>query len=146
MLASVLDGSITLRRGSIDALQGRFSGDVITPIYPKHAPCVHLPPHRLNIMSLSVWDFLAVIIALVIVRWLHVQRTRAKASNLPHPPGPPGLPLIGNLRDIPPNPAWLTYRQCSRAYCELESMCSGSHNCSIVCFSRFGLGPSECLW
>ncbi|THH00014.1 hypothetical protein EW026_g2458 [Hermanssonia centrifuga] len=68
-------------------------------------------------MSLSVWDFLAVIIALVIVRWLHVQRTRAKASNLPHPPGPPGLPLIGNLRDIPPNPAWLTYRQWSREYC-----------------------------
>ncbi|PSR72560.1 hypothetical protein PHLCEN_2v11553 [Hermanssonia centrifuga] len=68
-------------------------------------------------MSLSVWDFLAVIIALVIVRWLHVQRTGAKASNLPHPPGPPGLPLIGNLRDIPPNPAWLTYRQWSREYC-----------------------------
>lgn len=28
---------------------------------------------------------------------------------VPHPPGPPGMPLIGHLRTAP-HPAWQTYR------------------------------------
>ena len=38
----------------------------------------------------------------------------------PHPPGPPGLPLVGNVRDIPAphDYPWLKYRKWCREYSE----------------------------
>lgn len=39
-------------------------------------------------------------------------------SNLPHPPGPPGLPILGNLFDRPKEHAWITYRNWSQQYGE----------------------------
>jgi hypothetical protein len=37
-------------------------------------------------------------------------------GGLPYPPGPPPLPIIGNLLDIPKEFSWLTYTQLSRKY------------------------------
>lgn len=44
-----------------------------------------------------------------------------RRKGLPFPPGPRGLPLVGNIRDIPPMPTWVTYRQWSNVYS--ESLC-----------------------
>lgn len=33
-----------------------------------------------------------------------------------HPPGPPGLPLVGNLFDLPKESTWLTYEAWGRKY------------------------------
>jgi hypothetical protein len=36
---------------------------------------------------------------------------RRQQSQLPFPPGPKGLPLIGNLRDLTNEDQWLTYEK-----------------------------------
>lgn len=41
---------------------------------------------------------------------------RKRRSNLPYPPGPKGLPLIGNVQDLPSERQWLTYTHWSRQY------------------------------
>lgn len=36
------------------------------------------------------------------------------------PPGPRGLPIIGNIRDIPPMPTWVEYRKWTDTYGRLQ--------------------------
>jgi hypothetical protein len=38
------------------------------------------------------------------------------SSKLPYPPGPKGLPLIGNIQDIPSSQEWLTYAKWGREF------------------------------
>lgn len=63
------------------------------------------------------WPLLLSVAATTAVVYHRIRR----ASNLPRPPGPPGLPLIGNLLDIPKEYSWVTYREWSRQYGELFS-------------------------
>lgn len=64
-------------------------------------------------MPISPPDILACILAVVLCKWLYFRRAR---GNVPHPSGPPGLPLVGNLLDMPKNPAWSTYIHWSEKY------------------------------
>ncbi|TFK80092.1 cytochrome P450 [Polyporus arcularius HHB13444] len=41
---------------------------------------------------------------------------RAGNKRLPLPPGPPGLPIVGNLFDIPRTTPWIGYRDMSKKY------------------------------
>jgi len=41
---------------------------------------------------------------------------RSSISHLPLPPGPKGLPLIGNLMDIPAEFAWKMYHKWSKEH------------------------------
>jgi hypothetical protein len=44
------------------------------------------------------------------------RRALSKRAIAPLPPGPPGLPLIGNLFDIPDEGAWLAFSQWAKRY------------------------------
>ena len=48
--------------------------------------------------------------------WLWMRRRTAR--RLPQPPGPPGLPLVGNLLDVPDHKGfpWKTYHDWSETY------------------------------
>ena len=40
----------------------------------------------------------------------------ARSAGRPLPPGPPGIPFLGNLFDLPKSSPWLGYRELSRRY------------------------------
>ncbi|PPQ85587.1 hypothetical protein CVT25_000031, partial [Psilocybe cyanescens] len=53
-----------------------------------------------------------ILTTIVVVFALYLRRNNARSlSHLPLPPGPKGLPLIGNLRDVPTSFAWKTYHK-----------------------------------
>lgn len=58
---------------------------------------------------------LASLAALIFITYSLLRRRR----RLPVPPGPPGLPLIGNLFDIPKSLNWVAYRNWSEQYSAL---------------------------
>ncbi|EJD46776.1 cytochrome P450 [Auricularia subglabra TFB-10046 SS5] len=54
--------------------------------------------------------------ALVVVRWAVQSYARQKRSGARPPPGPPGLPIVGNLSVIPPVDSHLAYVPLSKKY------------------------------
>jgi len=50
---------------------------------------------------------------LLLLRW---KATGRNPKNLPLPPGPEPLPILGNLFDIPTEKAWLTIDEWVRKY------------------------------
>ncbi|KAI0094959.1 cytochrome P450 [Irpex rosettiformis] len=56
------------------------------------------------------------IAALVSYGALYAWKARNSTKTLPHPPGPPGFPLIGNLADLPSQPAWIAYLKMGEKY------------------------------
>ena len=61
------------------------------------------------------WTF----ISLCVVLFLYVIRRRR--YTLPLPPGPKGLPIVGNVLDIPSKNQWLTYWKWGKLYSEYIS-------------------------
>jgi hypothetical protein len=47
--------------------------------------------------------------------------SRRNRSELPLPPGPRKLPLVGNVFDIPPTHPWETYMAWSKEYSESDT-------------------------
>jgi hypothetical protein len=60
-------------------------------------------------MSFAYFQFFAVSLLSAVVYYLLMHRRQRLRQ--PFPPGPKGLPLIGNLRDLPKDCEWLTYEK-----------------------------------
>lgn len=63
-------------------------------------------------ISLFNYGLLAVGAYLAIALYLKRQK------NYPYPPGPKGLPIIGNVFDIPQEEPWVAFRNLSRDICK----------------------------
>ncbi|KAF8891877.1 cytochrome P450 [Infundibulicybe gibba] len=64
-------------------------------------------------MSYILFSSLVVITTTIAYRrWQNLRRP-------PLPPGPKGLPLLGNIRDIPTSYHWLTYTEWAKVYGEI---------------------------
>lgn len=58
----------------------------------------------------------AILPILLIIIWQYVKRAHTYPRNLPYPPGPKPLPLLGNLKDVPTGAQWLGYNELSKKY------------------------------
>jgi hypothetical protein len=73
-------------------------------------------------------------------------RDHRRRRGLPYPPGPPSLPLIGNLLDVPKLAPWLAYANMSKKYGRIYkfSLCRFSKfmftvlSGDVVCLEVFG--------
>ncbi|EKM54990.1 uncharacterized protein PHACADRAFT_119876 [Phanerochaete carnosa HHB-10118-sp] len=65
-------------------------------------------------MTTTILQSLAGLTIILLVRWAAQRREQKRKGS--HPPGPPGLPLLGNLLDMPDNPSWTTYIRWSEEY------------------------------
>ena len=57
----------------------------------------------------------------VLAALLYKRLTSNQAA--PYPPGPKGLPLIGNVLDIPPEYQWIKFGEWKKKYGECNSQC-----------------------
>lgn len=71
---------------------------------------------------MSQLEIIAISIALgALVYFLHKRANAGQYSSLPLPPGPKGLPLIGNLREMPTSREWVKYHDWAKEYSKLLS-------------------------
>jgi hypothetical protein len=68
-------------------------------------------------MVYILFEYYGYAIAFSILVFFILQTRRPK---LPYPPGPKGLPVIGNIRDVPPSHEWKTYREMSRQFSQCD--------------------------
>lgn len=69
-------------------------------------------------MSVSLFSALPILVTLVFV-WLGLRWRLRRTCGLPLPPGPKGLPIIGNVLDMPAQEEWEAVRQWGETYGKL---------------------------
>ncbi|KAL5520726.1 hypothetical protein ACEPAF_2728 [Sanghuangporus sanghuang] len=66
-------------------------------------------------MNIYIFDAAAIVVALICIRSFLSWRKR-RANSYPLPPGPKGLPIIGNVLDMPQENEWESVRQWGMKY------------------------------
>jgi hypothetical protein len=80
-----------------------------SPLTFSNILCLHFL--HMSVNSITVLDFCLAALAVYIVRSLFHPRQPA-----PLPPGPKGLPLLGNVLDMPTEKEWLTFAEWGEAW------------------------------
>ncbi|KAI0042686.1 cytochrome P450 [Auriscalpium vulgare] len=86
-------------------------------------------PTTMPVILLTAVDFLLLLACLVALRDIASRRRRI---GFPHPPGPRGLPLIGNVFGIPKSRPWLVYAQWAKKYGDIVSTTAMGQNIVIL--------------
>lgn len=68
-------------------------------------------------MSLIELDYYACAVAIFVLGSIYLVK---RSRGLPYPPGPKGLPLVGNIHDVPSHGEWITYADWSHKYSKLS--------------------------
>ncbi|KAF8871009.1 cytochrome P450 [Infundibulicybe gibba] len=66
----------------------------------------------------------------------HAKNTRRNPKRLPLPPGPKGLPIIGNLLDIPTRKQWAVFGEWSKVYGDIMHLNAFGQSIIILCSTR----------
>ncbi|KAF7348065.1 Cytochrome p450 [Mycena sanguinolenta] len=91
--------------------------------------------------SLLDWGSLCILASASIVSWYYVH---ARARKLPRlPPGPPGLPFLGNLFDIPMASHWLRFAEMSAMWGDIFSLKSMGQTMIITSLDIRGANFSD---
>ncbi|KAI0331347.1 cytochrome P450 [Cubamyces sp. BRFM 1775] len=73
---------------------------------------------HLDLSSQTAWLLAVVLFFLVCIKYILSRRAR----RLPLPPGPPGLPMLGNVSEIARSHAWIVYRDYAAKYGDVVSL------------------------
>jgi hypothetical protein len=68
---------------------------------------------------------------------------RRSRVSLPHPPGPKGWPILGNLFDVPKEEPWAGYKYLSKKYGKPRA-CAKGRESELNLHRRYAL--SQCPW
>ncbi|KAI0050246.1 cytochrome P450 [Auriscalpium vulgare] len=72
--------------------------------------------------SLSGWTALDLVAIIIFAYVLNAFHDRRKRGGLPYPPGPKGLPFMGNLFDIPLENSWVAWTNLGKRYGDIFSL------------------------
>ena len=64
--------------------------------------------------------FLDYVVVLFVVAWMKWLSSSRRRSTLPYPPGPKGLPLIGNVLQTPATEIWLKAAEWGKTFGAFE--------------------------
>ena len=70
----------------------------------------------MELTSNATLTILVVGLGWLLIRFYQTRRTRNDSEGRRLPPGPPRLPVVGNLLDIPKVRPWEVYREMSKKY------------------------------
>lgn len=80
-------------------------------------------PPRTMIFGLPIYPTVPLIIAVLYVLYVRsIAKWRTRSRGRPFPPGPPALPLLGNMFNIPGDRAWLDFQELTAQYGESKGI------------------------